>query len=500
MFSEETNGSPSQRHSAVRDLMAIGFRQRRLIVLSFAGILFVAILVALFLPTRYESQMKILVRHERADSMVSPNREAPYELRTYVTEEELESEAELLKSRDLLTKVVVACDLHKSGISSFWDALRGARDQRLNDDQRIGRAAVALGKNLTVEPIRRTNLILVSYKASDPQLATRVLNTLANLYLDKHLAMRRVPGAFDFFNQQAEEYRKALEKSQAQLAKFSDQERVVAPALEREIKVRRVAEFEAAAQQARASAIETRQRIRSLETQLASIPSRQTTQVRSSDNPQLMQTLKSTLLQLELRRTELLSKFEPTYRPVREVEEQIKQARDAISAAEKAPLRDETTDRDPSYETLRSDLARARTELAGLEARAAAMGNLARTARDETQRLDRMEIKQQDILRSAKAQEETYLLYLHKQEEARISDALDRQRISNVVVAEAASVPLQPGSGRLLALVFGGVLACVASVLLAFVVDHRDPSFRTPDEVRSFLGSDVLAAMPKGGR
>jgi len=37
-----------------------------------------------------------------------------------------------------------------------------------------------------------------------------------------------------------------------------------------------------------------------------------------------------------------------------------------------------------------------------------------------------------------------YLLYLHKQEEARISDALDRQRISNVVVAEAATVPFKP--------------------------------------------------------
>src|SRR2546430_12547360 len=35
-------------------------------------------------------------------------------------------------------------------------------------------------------------------------------------------------------------------------------------------------------------------------------------QVRTSDNPQLMERMKSKLLELELKRTELLTKFEPT--------------------------------------------------------------------------------------------------------------------------------------------------------------------------------------------
>jgi len=38
-----------------------------------------------------------------------------------------------------------------------------------------------------------------------------------------------------------------------------------------------------------------------------------------------MERMKSKLLELELKRTELLTKFEPTYRPVQEVEEQIAQ-------------------------------------------------------------------------------------------------------------------------------------------------------------------------------
>jgi uncharacterized protein involved in exopolysaccharide biosynthesis len=484
-------GTPS---ITLREFLAISFRKRRLIINTFLGIFFTAILVAFLLPRQYESQMKILVRHERADSIVSPERDVPLQLRTEVSEEELLSEAELLKSRDLLTKVVVACDLQTFSGSSFWN---GISDK---SDQRIPRAVLVLEKDLTVQPIKLTNLISVTYKSKDPQLAARVLNSLAGLYLEKHLAMHRAPGEFDFFHQQAEEYRKALASTQVRLTNFSRSEGVVSPALEKEITVRKLVEFEAAAQEARAGIAETKQRIRTLETQLASLPHRETTQVRTADNPQLMERMKSRLLELELKRTELLTKFEPSYRLVQEVQEQIAQTREAIAAAERAPLRDETTDRDPTYEALRAELAKSNTELAALQARAAATAGMVRSYRTESQQLDSKEVLQQDMLRAAKADEENYLLYLRKEEEARISDALDRQRFSNLTVAEAATVPIVPQGRRLLIIFLGGLAASLASVMLAFAVDRLDPSFRTPEEVESFMGSPVVAAFPKNGQ
>src|SRR5206468_194935 len=83
----------------VRDFLAIGFRQRRLITNTFLGIFSIAIVIAFLLPKKYEAQMKILVRHERPESVVSPEREAPVQWRTEVTEEELQSEAELIRFR-----------------------------------------------------------------------------------------------------------------------------------------------------------------------------------------------------------------------------------------------------------------------------------------------------------------------------------------------------------------------------------------------------------------
>jgi uncharacterized protein involved in exopolysaccharide biosynthesis len=490
---QNTHPDDSTQAFTMRDLFMIGFRQCRLIINTFLGIVSVAVVIAFLLPRKYEAQMKILVKHERAQSLVSPEREAAVLWRTEVSEEELQSEAELIRSRDLLTKVVVACDLQDPGTIFFWK--KGGD----NVDQRVSRAVLKLEKDLTVQPIKLTNLIGVSYKSKEPQLAAKVLNSLASLYLEKHLAMHRAPGQFEFFHQQAEEYRKALATAEEKLTSFSRDQGVVSPALEKEMSVRKLAELEAEAKMARATLAESRQRIASLEAQLVLLPNRQTTQVRMSDNPQLMQNMKSKLLELELKRTELLAKFEPTYRPVQEVKEQIAQTRAAIAAAEKAPLRDETTDRDPTYEALRSELAKSKTEFAATQARAAATLALIRTYRTESQQLDTKELLHQDMLRAAKSDEENYMLYLRKAEEARISDALDRQRFSNVVVAEPATVPFTSQARWLLVIVLGVLFASLVSVIMAFVADRWDPSFRTPEEVESFLGSPVVAAFPKNG-
>jgi uncharacterized protein involved in exopolysaccharide biosynthesis len=490
--------------ATTRDFLAAGFRQRRLIIRTFFGILAAVLVIAFTLPRHYESQMKILVRHERADSVVSAERDAPHQMQTEVSEGELESEAQLLKSNDLLSKVVIACDLQKQESDSLWAALYNrigmvGDTSGANADDKISRAVLTLDKNLEVQPIKLTNLISVSYKAADRYQAVHVLNTIASLYLEKHLAMHRAPGIFDFFHQQAEEYRNALAQSEARLTEFGQREGVVSPTLTREITIHKLGEFEAASQETQAAILETKQRIHTLETQLNSLSPRHTTQVRTLDNPQLMEHLKSALLDLELKRSTLLSKFEPTYRPVQEVEQQIKQAHEAIVAAEKAPLRDETTDRDPTYEAIRAELTKANTDLAALQTRASATSAMIRSYRAKSERLDHQEILQQNMLRATKANEENYLLYLRKQEEARISDALDHQRISNVLIAEAATVPFKAQGRRLLFVILGTLFASLASVIVGLVIDRLDPSFRTPKEVQDFLGTPVLAAFPKNG-
>src|SRR5206468_194937 len=94
-----THADEEKQSFTMRDFLAIGFRQRRLIINTFLGIVAVSAVIAFLLPKKYEAQMKILVRHERPESVVSPEREAPVQWRTEVSEEELQSEADQFRFR-----------------------------------------------------------------------------------------------------------------------------------------------------------------------------------------------------------------------------------------------------------------------------------------------------------------------------------------------------------------------------------------------------------------
>jgi uncharacterized protein involved in exopolysaccharide biosynthesis len=486
----------------LRDLLAVVFRHRRLAVNCFLGILLGTALSLWILPKQFEAEMKILVNRERTDPVITSEANAFPQFSPNVTEEELNSEVELLKSRDLLEKVVVACRLQSPKPSVRWAFVAAAADAfepnpSAGTGESVPKAVRALEKRLQVEPLKKTNIIEVTYKSTDPQQAAQVLSTLANFYLEKHVAVHRPPGALDFFKQEAERYRSGLSSAEARLAAFGRENGVVSAELEKDLTVRKLTDFESSLEETQAAIVESNQRIQALEKQAASTPPRQTTQIRKSDNPQLLQQLHTTLLNLELKRTELLSKYEPSYRPVQEVEAEIAQTRSAIAAAESHPLRDETTDQNQTFEWLNNELAKARAELAAQEARAAAIERIVHTYRETANQLDGEELVQQDLIREAKAAQDNYLLYLHKEEESRISDALDQKRIVNVAVAEAATVPALPSSsGWLSTLLIGCFLATLVGLGSAFVADYLDPTIRTPDELEQVLNVPVLSAMP----
>jgi uncharacterized protein involved in exopolysaccharide biosynthesis len=406
-----------------------------------------------------------------------------------VSEEDLNSEVELLNSEDLLRKVVLTTGL--SGNS-------GSPTDRASE-VRIATAVRKLSKDLKIEPLRKTNVISVHYQARDPEMAAEVLKALAVAYTEKHLEVHRPSGEFKFFDQQTEQYHKGLDQAQEKLTDFTKESGVVSAQLERDSALRQANEFDSTARQAQTTLVETEQRIRTLQSQLKSVQPRITTVVRTSDNPQLLSQLKSTLLNLELKKSELLTKYEPTYRLVQEVDKEITDTRSAIGAEESKPTREETTDQNPNYQWVRGELTKAQADLSGLKARAAAANSTAAQYHETARSLDQNGVVQQDLLRAAKTQEENYLLYVRKREEARISDALDQRGILNVAVAEQPIVPALPSRSPLNAAILTLLLAVTASFSTAFVVDFMDPSFRTPDELASYLGTPVLAALPKGG-
>ena len=473
----------------VRELAMTLFRQRKVFVWV-AGLIMAAALAYVFTGARYRAQMKLLVRPGRADAPASAQANAPLDLtRLAITEEELNSEVELLLDDEVLRKVV-----EETGL--------GGRDWlhflRMNEgrSQRVERAARRLAKRLKVEPVKKTNLITVQYASSDPALAAKVLQAVTRAYLEKHAAVHRPEGEFPFFAQQTGESRRQLDEAQQKLLQFMAGHNVVAADQERDLALQKLSTTEVSYRETRAELAETQQRMQALQSQLAMLPERTTTQVRSADNAEVMATLKSSLQALQVKRINLLTKFEPTHRLVLEVNQQIAETEAAIARENSAPLRDETTDRNSHYEWAKSELEKAEVHYRALQARASEIGGQLASYREQARLLGQAAITQDDLQSSAKAAEDNYLLYVKKQEEARMADALDERGIVNVAVAEQPVIPALPVLSTWAVLAIGMFTAGAGGAGAAFAADYADQGFRTPDDVLAYLNAPVLASLP----
>jgi uncharacterized protein involved in exopolysaccharide biosynthesis len=483
---EEESVSPTMRELAI-----VLFRQRKLFVWVSGLVFFLAVVYA-FAGATYRAQVRVLVRRGRSDPPVTaqPNA-APDFSRVEVTEEELNSEVELLKDDDVLRRVVEANELAR------YDWLRWLRPHE-EQAARTERAAKQLARRLDVEPIKKSNLIAVSYDAPDPHLAAHVLQSLASVYLEKHMEVHRPGGQLRFFDQQTGESRRQLEEANKKLVDFTKTRGVVMAAQQRDFALQRVDELETTYQQTQVEMSETEHRVQELYAQLAKLPERTTTQVRTADNPELLRSLKSSLLDLELKRTQLLTKFETNHRLVQEIEQEIVQAKSAISAESLTPVHDETTDQNPDYEWARAEMQKAQVEMKGLEARQATTNARLAVYRILSRQLGEDAIVQDDLTSSEKAAQENYLLYVKKREEARMGDALDEGGIVNVAIAEQPVVPALPVWPAGAVVLVGFVAALTSGTGAAFAADYLDPALRTPEDALACLKLPVLASLPEG--
>jgi polysaccharide biosynthesis protein PslE len=493
-FSRQNGQASEFGDITLRDLVAPLFRQKRALIGSFVAFAILVSLAAYLMSSTYKCKMEILVNRERVDPSVSAQTttQAPAS-QLPLTEEEINSEAEILVSPDLLKQVVLANNLQDRERKSILAWMLNPKDE----DWFISRAVKHLEQGLNIEVVKKTNMIGVTYKSTDSKLAYGVMDKLSNLYLEKHLTVHRPTGSFEFFSKETERYKTALAKSEGELSEFGSTEGIVVPDVQRtnlaQVAMNTLASYHNA-QHAIAAASE---RITTDEKQMKATPARSTTQQVSTSADILLQQLQTSLLAAQVKRTQLAMKYDANYPLVKEADKEISQTETAIADAKKVQYVNETTDRDPTFEFLREDVARAKTELASQKATAAALKQSLDSVQAEMVKVDKQALRQQDLLREVKADEANYLLYLSKREQERTSDALDQKRIGNVSIAVPPVLPILPAYNPFLILAVGLFVAVFMSIGLVFFRDYLDSSFRTPAEVLETLRVPVLASVPK---
>ena len=480
----------------LRDGASALFRRRALVLFTFLAVVLGTAIVTYLLPNKYESRMKILVKNQRVDVAITPQATggAPLGVESEVSENQINSEIELLTSRDLLAQVAKDCGLAQAGTASFWK-------KRIPEPERLEKAAADLSKDLVITPVKKANVISISYSANSPEVAAAVLKKVGELYLEKHLTLHHPTGASDFFKEKADQYETQLQDSEKQLTNFQQDNKLVVLGQQKDLTLQKTAEAKSKLLESEAAVNEATNRIKRIEQQLASTPARIVTQSKSIPAQYSAERLNTMLVELQNRRTQLLTKFRPDDRLVREVDDQIRTTRAALTKAEAQTAVEQATDLNPLRQTLETELARARLEQTGAEARRNTLTGQLREYEGALQKLEGDTTRHNDLQRQVKEAEENYQLYAKKREEARIADELDRQKITNVSIAEAPALTRIPSSpNRPLNLVLGVFVAAFLSLGTVFSAEMLGDTVYTPRQLEALTGATVLATVPENSR
>lgn len=157
--------------------------------------------------------------------------------------EYLQTQFEIIKSRDLATRVVRQLQLDKnpeftpkdedkSGFSINWRSWlpQGHADNPLpTEEQVVGRVVGVFISRLSVEPIRNTQLVRISFEATDPKLAALISNAMAQAYIDSQMEARiaMTEQAAGWLTQRLGSLKSTLEQAEQKLQQYREKNDIV---------------------------------------------------------------------------------------------------------------------------------------------------------------------------------------------------------------------------------------------------------------------------------
>jgi uncharacterized protein involved in exopolysaccharide biosynthesis len=352
------NVSAAQETGSLRQVVEAAFRHRRLWLLIAVMVFSASVAYTLLRPRQYRSEMDILVQNTRADEQITPSRVNGMITINGVTEEQINSEIQILQSTSL-GNVVVDPQWNNRPTGSL------TRDQYRAHDKAVNNFA----KHLSVDLVRKSNVIHVTYAASDPKAANDALNRLLTAFLAKQREIAQPPGTAKFFADEAERYKNELDQAQQQLAQYQQDHQIVSLGDTEQNNDREINDAETDLRNTDAQISELTQQLGTETRQLKSIPTRQTTQQRIIPNDYSVERLNTMLAELENQRTSLLTKFTPEDRLVQEIDKKIADTKTALASAKQMTSQETSSDVNPVWQTVTGSIIQSESQRQALRAK-----------------------------------------------------------------------------------------------------------------------------------
>jgi len=492
---------------SLRDIYYVLFARKWQFLLVFVLTWAAVIVLTLLAPKVYKSEAKLLVKPGRESLAMDPTIPEGRVLSVNRSmHEQLNTELEILNSRNLLERVVIQlspdyinADPEDLSEGPGRKAARGVlrrfglfKDLSLKD-----RAMQKLASGLDVGVLKETNVLRVALETPDPKLSETALVTLIGEYLDARLTVYQVSGSHDFFREQVQSTKLELEAVDEQLRMLKNEIGVVDLVAHRAAMVHRLGSLEQERDGVEARLAASHAAVQSLDEDLAQMPQTTTLEQTVGRPNHFMDNARVRLLDLRLRERELSAKYPEDSRFVTEIHEQI-EAAEKLLAGETNTLTERKVGVNRSHEELSIAFQQERRNATALEEQRRVLAGQLEAAGDTLRQLNDDEAKLVRLEREQATLERKYRDYAEKLEVTRISRALEQEKISNVAIMQPPTSPVLPDRPKTaLNLAIGLLLALAGGLGWCFVGACFDHSIRTPECVERRLQLPTLASLPR---
>ena len=439
------------------------FRQKRLFTTLFAVVLVGVAAVTLIATRQYRSETKFLLENNRSNAVIAADRSAAPAV-SEITEQQINSELEVLASEDVLNRVA------DPGWISLGSAERTPAVIKRHQDK-----LDKFRKRLTIEPVRKSNVITVSYRATSPQEATETLERFSAVYLAHRKQLSRPKGTAEFFADQARRYQQTWRQANAELVAFQQQYQLVSVQDTEQTLSREIAHEEEALSSSQASLAEMQQRVIAGRREAAEVPERQQTQQHTILSETSVDQMRTLLLQLQNRRTELLTRFTAKDPLVIEVNHQIADTQSSLNAALAHRGLEDTTDVNPAWQRVKNAVVEGSINRQALRGRDGSLRRSIAGLQARLGTLQSLDVRFNALQEQVDQSRSNFELFAEKRDQAQIEDAMDERKLINIAVAETPTTAFRPVSPKPL---LNAVLGLLTALFLATGAGYCAESLR----------------------
>lgn len=501
----------------LEDLFRAPFRHVRKMAVVWVVIVASVVTVTVLTRKSYESRGMLYVRLGRTNATLDPTAiigQGSVVALPPSREDELNTVVQVLLSRSLAEKVVdsLGADYvidepeEESGatsessespewlktVMSVWNVVSPFDPSSARE-----RAIKKFMEEVKIGAVKRTSIITLGYEASSPEKTQAILAKLVDCYLEQHSRLNRTPGSHEFLTAQAGEVKSTLTKTEEALRTLKNESAVSSIGDQQHLLETRLGALHDKLLAAEAEERETSAEVAKLQSAIKDLPETLVSAKVEGHANEAADLMRQQLFTLEIREKELLNKYQDDNFLVKDIRRQIENVK-TILTKENASRTQTTTSTSLTYETLRLNLVTKQSTLAALEAKIAAVRGQLEETHTQIAKLNDRSLDISRLEREAAVQESTYRKYAENLDQTRLDEALEEERITNVVVAQAPTFEDRIARPRkLINYALGILFATVASFAVAILAEYLDRSVRTPEQVEDELGLPTLISLPR---